>query len=104
MSQHIHDIEVPEGALAGLSQKGRLLVANLPGIANAVGGGAGQAVTTAVTGLKGLPANYTPVVNPGQDATWYVSSKTSTGFSVTLTPRLAANTLAAGTFDVVVIG
>lgn len=104
MSQQIHTIEVPEGALQGLSQKGRLLVANLPGLANAVGGGAGASVVTAVSGLKNLPANYSVVVNPGQDATWFVSGKTSTGFNVTLNPRLAANTLAAGTFDVLIVG
>ena len=103
MSNYIHAIEVPDGALAGLSQAGRLLVANLPSNANVVGGGAGLAVATAISGLKGLPAKYSVVVNPGQDATWFVSAKTSTGFTVTLTPRLAANTLAAGTFDAVVI-
>ena len=104
MSQILHSIEVPEGALTGLSQKGRLLVGNLPAQSNAVGGGAGQPVTTAISGLKNLPANYSVVVNPGQDATWYVSGKTSTGFNVTLTPRLAANTLAAGTFDILIVG
>lgn len=104
MSQQIHTIEVPEGALNGLSQQGRLLVGNLPSLANTVGGGAGLAVVTAVSGLKNLPAKYTVLVNPGQDATWFVSGKTATGFNVTLTPRLAANTLAAGTFDVTIIG
>lgn len=104
MSQMIHAIEVPEGALGGLSQKGRILLANLPAQANVVGSGAGAAVVTAVSGLKNLPANYTVIVNPGQDATWYVSGKTSTGFNVTLNPRLAANTLAAGTFDVLILG
>lgn len=104
MSQMIHSIEVPEGALNGLSQQGRLLVATIPGVANLVGGGAGQSVVTAVSGLKNLPANYSVLVNPGQDATWFVSGKTSTGFNVTMYPRLAANTLAAGTFDVVILG
>jgi hypothetical protein len=32
-----------------------------------------------------------------------VTSKTLTGFSVVLNPRLAANTLAAGTFDVLIV-
>lgn len=104
MSQMIHTIEVPEGALSGLSQKGRVLLGSLPAQANLVGGGAGQSVVTAISGLKGLPASYTVVVNPGQDATWFVSGKTSTGFNVTMYPRLAANTLAAGTFDVLIIG
>ncbi len=104
MSQMIHSVEVPEGALAGLSQKGRLLIGLLPGVANVVGGAAGAAVTVVVTDLKNLPANYTVMVNPGQDATWFVSAKTSTGFTVTLNPRLAANTLAAGTVDIAIFG
>lgn len=74
------------------------------GLANAAGGGAGAAVTTAVTFAEQLPPTYTVLVQPNQDATAFVTSKTSNGFSVTLTPRLAANTLAAGTFDVVLLG
>ena len=59
----------------------------------------GASVTTAITGLT-LPANsnYGVIVTPNQDAVAYVTSKTTTGFSVVLNPRLAANTLAAGTF------
>lgn len=94
----LHTLEVPDGGY-GFSQKGRALVASGIGVANAAGGGAGAAVTVVVSGLKGLPSNFGVLVNPGQDATWFVSSKTSTGFTITLTPRLAANTLASGTVD-----
>lgn len=98
MSQMIHDIEVPEGALTALSQKGRVLLA-YGTTANVIGGGAGVAVVTAVAGLKNLPASYQVNVTPNQDAVPFVTLKTSTGFTVTLNPRLAANTLAVGTFD-----
>lgn len=94
----LHTLEVPEGGY-GFGQKGRALVAAGIGVANAVGGAAGAAVTVVVTGLKNLPANFGVLVNPGQDATWFVSAKTATGFTITLNPRLAANTLAAGTVD-----
>ncbi len=104
MPQMLHTIEVPEGMLTGLSQKGRVVLGVLTGLSNAAGGSAGAAVTTAVSGIKNLPANYAVFVSPNQDATAYVSSKTSTGFNVVLTPRLAANTLAAGTFDLVLVG
>lgn len=104
MPQPIHTIEVPEGAINGLSQPGRLLVGVLPGLANSAGGGAGASVNVVVSGLKNLPSKYAVVVNPGQDATWYVTSKTSTGFTVVLTPRLAANTLASGSIDVTIFG
>lgn len=98
MSFDLHTIEVPDGAM-GFSQKNRALLGCGIGVANVIGGGAGQAVTVVVTGLKNLPANFGVLVNPGQDATWSVGSKTSTGFTITLNPRLAANTLAAGTVD-----
>ena len=71
--------------------------------ANVIGGGAGLAVVTAVVLDDPMPdATYGVVVTPGQDATAFVSGKTRTGFNVTLTPRLAATTLAVGTFDCIV--
>jgi hypothetical protein len=82
----------------------RLIVGVQIGLANLAGGGAGQSVTTAVTFAEPLPPSYTVLVQPNQDATAYVSGKTANGFNVVLTPRLAANTLAASTFDVVVLG
>jgi len=94
----LHTLEVPDGGY-GFGQKGRALVGAGLGVANAAGGGAGTSVTVAVSGLKNLPANFGVLVNPGQDATWWISSKTATGFTINLSPRLAASTLAAGTVD-----
>lgn len=101
--QDMHTVEVPDGSAPAWQD--RVIIAMIPGVVNAAGGGAGAAVTTAVSGLVNLPANYGVFINPGQDATWFIpsGSKTATGFNVTLTPRLAANTLAAGTFDVIVV-
>jgi hypothetical protein len=105
MSLIQHNIAVPDGAAPAYQD--RTILAVIPGVANLAGGGAGTAVTTAVSlpASASLPANYAVLVNAGQDATWFVpsNSKTSSGFNVTLTPRLAANTLAAGTFDVVIL-
>lgn len=102
MGQPVHSVEMIDGSKQ--SRQDRLLVGMQSGVANLAGGGAGASVVTAVSfaGKPNLPANYTVVVNPGQDATWFVSGKTATGFNVTLNPRLAANTLAAGAFDVAV--
>ncbi len=99
----IHTIESPDGATPARTD--RAVIGFLPGVANAAGSGAGAAVTVAVTGLV-LPPSYSVVVNPGQDATWFVSqsSKTGAGFTVTLNPRLAANTLAAGAIDITILG
>jgi hypothetical protein len=103
MSTLQHTIESPDGATP--AHQDRTVIGALPGVANAAGGGAGAAVTTTVTlpASANLPANYSVLINPGQDATWFVSNKTFDSFQVTLTPRLAANTLAAGSFDAVIV-
>lgn len=95
-----HTVAVPSGA--SQANQGQVMVGNIPGVANLAGGGAGTSVVTAVA-VQGLPASYSVLVNPGQDATWFVTGKTATGFNVTMLPRLAANTLAAGAFDVVIL-
>lgn len=94
----LHTLEVPDGAY-GFGQKGRALIGCGLGQANAAGGGAGQSVAIAITGLKNLPPNFGVVVSPSQDATYYISGKSATGFTINLLPRLAANTLAIGTVD-----
>jgi hypothetical protein len=72
-------------------------------VANLIGGGAGQSIVTAVAFAAPMPdATYSVQVTPHQDAVAFVTAKTVSGFNVTLTPRLAADTLAAGTFDVLV--
>ncbi len=101
MARDIRTIEVPDGATP--QQEDRVVVGMLAGVANGAGSGAGAAVAVALAGFANLPASYSVLVNPGQDATWYVGGKGPTGFTVTLTPRLAANTLAAGSFDVVIV-
>lgn len=80
----------------------RMIVGVQIGLTNA-SGSAGAAVTTAVTFAETLPATYTVLVQANQDAVPYVSSKTTSGFNVVLNPRLAANSVAAGTFDVIVL-
>lgn len=103
MGLDLHTIEVMPGS-APTQQPDRLKYWTQYAVANGAGGGAGTAVTVAVTvpALAGLPANgnYIVDVEASQDCTAFVSAKTALGFNVTLTPRLAANTLAAGTFNV----
>ena len=85
------------------------LVWSAPGVANAAGSGAGDAVTVSTLsaffadsqGNGWLPANYSVLVTPNQACSASVSAKTATGFTVTLTPASGV-TLAAGTFDVLV--
>jgi hypothetical protein len=80
---------------------------------NSAGGGAGQPVTVSFAttfqdqfGQGVLPEDgrYSVAVNPGQSATAYATNKTSSGFSVVLTPVPSTGTLAVGTFDLIVLG
>lgn len=100
MSQDVHTVSAVPGAQP-FGNSDRAHIGLLTGVANAAGSGAGAAVAVNVTGLK-LPPKYTVCVSPGQDARWYITNKTAAGFTVNLEPGLAANTLAASTFDVAI--
>jgi hypothetical protein len=100
MNLPVHTLDVAPGSNP-LAQPDRVLIALLEGVATAAGGSAGAAVVTPIGNLQ-LPASYAVQVTPNQDATAFVSGKTNTGFNVTLNPRLAANTLAAGTVDIAI--
>lgn len=103
MPLNMHTVEVADGS--NQQNQDRLVVALKTGIANAAGGGAGAAVTTAVTLSQELPANYGVyvTVNNTVSASVAITGKTSTGFNVVLTPNPATATLAVGTFDVLVV-
>jgi hypothetical protein len=104
MAQDIHTLEVVNGS--NNVRTDRLIVGVQTGIANAAGGGAGTAVTTAVTFDKELPASYAVFVTVDNtvSASVSITGKTSSGFNVVLTPNPSTATLAAGTFDVLVVG
>ncbi len=77
----------------------------LPNNVNAAGSGAGAAVSVpfVFTGLT-LPSNlaYTVEAMPSQACAISWTSKSTTGFTVVLTPLTSGVTLSSGTFDVVV--
>jgi hypothetical protein len=101
MAFEVHTVESPVGSNRN-AVGDRKIIGQLIGVANQAGSGAGASVTTAISGLR-LPANYGVWITPNQDADCYVTSKTAAGFNVVMNPRLAANTLAAGTFDVLIV-
>lgn len=94
-----HTISVPIGATPARTD--RTIIGSLPNVANAAGA-AGATVSTAVV-MAELPANYSVLVNPGQEAYAWVSAKTSGGFTVNLAPISSTALIAAGAFDVVVV-
>lgn len=97
-----HSVSVMDSPTSSAFQD-RIIVGQQLNVTNLIGGGAGQTVTTTVTFPHPLPASYQVMVSPKQDCAWYVNNRTTFGFDVVLNPRLAANTLAAGTFDLLLI-
>lgn len=97
-----HSVSVLDGSSAPAFTD-RMIVAQQLAVANVVGSAAGASVSTVVTFTEPLPSAYTVMVAANQDSCWYITAKTTYGFTVVLNPRLAANTLAAGTFDVTVV-
>ncbi len=80
------------------------------GITNPAGGSGGASVTVTISqnltdafGNGLLPAAYACAVSPSQACLVSIGSKTSSSFNVILTPSPATATLAAGTFDALVL-
>jgi hypothetical protein len=73
------------------------------GTANASGAN-GATVTTAVTFPTALPnTSYMVVVDSGQAGSWFVTSKTTAGFSVSLVPPSTSTAIAASTFNCLIV-
>lgn len=100
MGQPVHTVSVANASVP-LANPDRLHLLMLS-IATSVGGAAGAAVVVNITGQE-LPPDYRAFANPDQDAVARISNKTVTGFTLTLLPRLATNTLAVGKTDVLIV-
>jgi hypothetical protein len=101
MALDVHDVSILRGS-SPLAAPDRLSVLLQKQIANAAGSAAGAAVQIPITGLE-LPASYAVFVSTSQDATYYISGRTQSGFTINLSPRLAASTLVVGTLDLLVV-
>ena len=95
-----HRLSQLDGSAAAFSDK--LIIGTLIGVANVVGSGNGASVSTVVSFAEPLPPSFGAIISPHQDAVGFITSITTSGFTVVLNPRLATNTLAAGTFDVLI--
>ena len=98
----IHDIDLADGSTPNMLDRlsGGLQLA----VANA-SGAAGASVTTAVSFGSQLPPNYSVFVDSGQSGVvGTVTARTSTGFNVVLTPLSTSGVVAAGSFNVLVLG
>lgn len=99
MALEQHTVSVPTGA--NPARTDRTLIGSVPNVPNAAGA-AGATVSTAVA-MSGLPSAYSVQVTPGQEAYAWVTNKTSSGFTVNLAPISSSASIAAGTFDAVVV-
>ena len=95
----IHTMAVIDGSV--FARGDRVLVGMLS-TTNVIGSGAGAAVTKAITFGEPMPANYFVDFDAGQDAVCFATNKTSAGFTLNILPRLAANTLAVGTVNMLI--
>lgn len=105
MSIDVHTVDLMgplTGVTSSFSRTDRVLMGLNLAIANVAGGSAGASVTTALTGS--LSGTYGVFVSCSADVVASVTSKTVSGFNVVLEPRLATETIAAGTFDVLIVG
>lgn len=68
-------------------------------------GAAGVTVTqtVAIPASANMPTNYFVSVELGFDGTWFITSKSATGFTLNVSPRLAANSVAAGTANIMIV-
>lgn len=96
----VHTVNTPSDSDSPLSDQ---MIVSRFNVANVIGGGAGLAVVTTVTFAEPIPLPYHVSVTPDQDAVAFVTAKTAAGFTLTLNPRLAANTLAVGSNEVIVV-
>lgn len=78
--------------------------ARYAGIANAAGGSAGAAVTTTLEFSDELPdTDYIALVIASQACCASFANKAVGSVDIVLTPKNAADTLSAGTFDVLLL-
>lgn len=82
----------------------RKLFASIPMQDTPAGGNPGAEVILDITSLEDMPVSYSVVAMPDQDAVCFATNKTATGFTLNINPRLASETLVAGTVDILIFG
>lgn len=94
-----HSVYVPDGL--GLNLSGVITMGTAT--ATYASQSAGVTSTIAVTWTEPVVTPYCILPSMVEDATWFITSKTTLGFTLNIFPRLAANSLAGGTVEILVI-
>ena len=94
-----HTIHAPDGA--GLNLFDRVTI----GTITAVYPSAATSVTStlAVTWSEPVATPYTVILSPIEDCTYFITNKTTVGFTLNVSPRLAANALAGGSVEILLL-
>lgn len=90
---------IPDGL--GLNRSDAIIIGTVS--ATYASAGAGVASTVAVAWTEPVPTTYCAVMSPVEDCTYYLTSKTTLGFTLNVLPRLAASSLAGGTVRLMIL-
>lgn len=96
----VHTVEVKDGG-DGLANQDRLTVLPMT-VANGAGG-AGATVTVAVAFSDPVPLPYKVFFDAGQGVLCFATEKNVMGFTLNINPRLAADSVAAGSVSMMVV-
>jgi hypothetical protein len=94
-----HTIHAPDGA--GLNLFDRVTI----GTITAVYPAAALTVTStlAVSWTEPVATPYTAIMSPIEDCTYFITNKTTVGFTLNVNARLATNTLAGGSVEILLL-
>jgi hypothetical protein len=95
-----HTIHAPDGA--GLNLFDRVTIGTVTAVYPSATAGATS--TLAVTWNEPVALTYTAIMSPIEDCTYFITNKTTVGFTLNVNPRLAANTLGGGSVEILLLG
>lgn len=95
-----HTIYSPDGAALNLFDR-----ATMGTVTATYGAGttAGVATAVAVTWTEPVATPYCVLPSMVEDSSYFVTGKTTTGFTLTVSPRTALLTLAGGTVEILIV-
>lgn len=95
-----HTTYAPDGTALNLFD--RVVLGTVTAVYGA-GTTTGTPTAVAVTWAEPIPTPYAAIASPIEDAAYFISGRTSTGFTLTATPRVLATTLTGGSVEIVII-
>lgn len=94
-----HNFYSPDGL--GLNLFDRAIVGTATAVYPAAATSASS--TIAVSWTEPVPTPYAVIMSPIEDSTYFITSKTTVGFTLNVNARLSASTLAGGSVELFII-